>query len=80
MGNSSQSLTKKPSIFKDTSGSGLGPLGLARFNSDANIDIVTRDGVMFNNGSAVFTAPTSGPLNIGITPAPSLTTPWLRAI
>ena len=33
-------LTKKPSIFKDTSGM-LGPLGLAKFNTDGNIDIVT---------------------------------------
>ena len=57
LGNSSQSLTKKPSIFKDTSGSGLGPLGLAKFNSDGNIDIVMRQGVMFNNGSAQFTGP-----------------------
>ena len=70
LGNSSQSLTRKPSIFKDTSGSGLGPLGLARFNSDGNIDIVMRHGVMFNNGSAQFTGPTSGPLDIGITGAP----------
>jgi hypothetical protein len=70
LGNSTQSLAKKPSILKDTSGGGLGPLGLARFNTDNNIDIVTRDGVMFNNGSAVFTAPASGPLQIGITPRP----------
>ena len=70
LGNNTQSLSKKPSILKDTSGGGVGPLGLARFNTDNNIDIVTRDGVMFNNGSAVFTAPASGPLQIGITPRP----------
>jgi hypothetical protein len=70
LGNNTQSLSKKPSILKDTSGSGIGPLGLGRFNSDGNIDVVTRDGVMFNNGSAVFTGPASGPLDIGITPRP----------
>lgn len=59
MGNSSQSLTKKPAIYTAPSGTKVDALGFANFNTDGNIDIVTRDGVMFNNGAAQFTQPTS---------------------
>lgn len=59
LGNSSQSLTKKPAIYTASTGTKIGALGFANFNTDGNIDIVTRDGVMFNNGSAQFTQPTS---------------------
>lgn len=59
LGNSSQSLTKKAAIYTASTGTKIGALGFANFNTDGNIDIVTRDGVMFNNGSAQFTQPTS---------------------
>jgi len=64
LGNKTQTLTRKPSIFTASS-PGFGPLGLGNFNTDGNIDILIRQGVMFNNGAAQFTAPHSEPQNIG---------------
>ncbi len=63
LGNNSTKLTTKPAIFQ--TGGGIGPLGLSFFNSDGNVDILTRFGVMFNNGAAQFSPPHSQPANIG---------------
>jgi len=62
LGNKTQTLTKKPSIYTAPI---LGPLGLGNFNTDGNLDILTGQGVLFNNGSAQFTGPNSQPSNIG---------------
>ena len=64
LGNKTQTLTRKPSIFSATSPD-FGPLGLGNFNTDGNLDILIRQGVLFNNGSAQFTGPHSEPSNIG---------------
>jgi FG-GAP-like repeat/Bacterial Ig-like domain (group 3) len=68
LGNGTQMLTKKPSIFAVAGPDGLGPLGLGNFNTDGNIDIVMRWGVLFNNGNAQFTQPNATPANIGSSP------------
>jgi FG-GAP-like repeat/Bacterial Ig-like domain (group 3) len=64
LGNKTQTLTRKPSIFSASSPD-FGPLGLGNFNTDGNLDILIRQGVLFNNGSAQFTGPHSEPSNIG---------------
>ena len=51
LGNKTLTLTKKPSIFTASSPN-FGPIGLGNFNTDGNLDILIRQGVLFNNGSA----------------------------
>jgi hypothetical protein len=65
LGNRSQTLTRKGPLFSTGTGSTLGPLGIGNFNTDGNLDILIRQGVLFNNGSAQFTGPNSQPSNIG---------------
>ena len=67
LGNRSQTLTKEGPLFTTDTGSNLGPLGIGNFNTDGNLDILIRQGVLFNNGAAQFTGPNSQPSNIGET-------------
>ena len=64
-GNTNQMLTTGPGIFSGPSDSNLGPLGIANFDQNGAVDLLTGQGVLFNNGNGTFSAPTSIPANIG---------------
>jgi len=61
----SQMLTTGPGIYSSPETLTLGPLGIANFDQNGAVDLLTGQGVLFNNGSGTFSAPTSVPANIG---------------
>ena len=64
-GNTNQMLTTGPGIFSGPSDLNLGPLGIANFDQNGAVDLLTGQGVLFNSGNGTFSAPTSIPANIG---------------
>jgi hypothetical protein len=64
-GNIIQKLNTGPGIYSSPEDVALGPLGISNFDQNGAVDLLTGQGVLFNNGSGTFSAPTSIPANIG---------------